>query len=238
MNMYAKFVAAAAALLVVAVVGSRFLPANGTGGPATPAPSVAPGPTAIPLPADDTAALTAGDYVTGAPFPMPITVTLPAGWHGHVAGPYYADLWATGTTGGLYFVRPSLVVVDPCDQTKGFTDVGPSVDALTAALRGIPGLTVSDVASTSVAGYHGTSLVATAPRTFTGCSVGVDGFTIWRNPLQGESPTFAAGESIHFWILDVAGTRLVIANQDANYSATDRAQTQAVFDSIRIAPAP
>ena len=237
MNTVSKLLGAAAAVLVVAFVGSRFLPGTGFGGPGGTVPTASPAPTAIPLSSDDTATLAAGDHVIGAPFPIQITVTLPAGWHGHVAGPYYADLWTTGKTGGLYFVRPSMLAVDPCNVTKRFAGVGESVDDLTSALQRIPGLTVTDIASTTVAGYQGTSLVATARASFSGCSVGADGFVIWQNPLGGTSPTFSVGESIHFWILDVAGARLVIANQDAGYSANDRAQTQAVFDSIRIAPA-
>src|SRR5439155_6146069 len=150
-----------------------------------------------------------------------------------------ADLWTgAGTTGGLFFLRPSQVEIDPCAQTKGFADIGgESADDLTTALRHIPGITVTNVASTTVAGYRGTALAVTAPASISGCSVNSNGYTIWQNPLGGESPTYAAGESIHFWILDVAGTRLVIGNQDANYSATVRAQAQAIFDSIRIAPA-
>ncbi len=237
MNTYLKLVGVAAALLVAAIVGYNLLPGGGIGGRGTPTAS--PGPTAIPLSSDDTAALDPGDYVTGSPFPIQITVTLPAGWHGHVAGPYYADLWTTGTSGGLYFVRPSVVALDPCDVTKGFADIGgESADALVSKLQAMPGLTVTNVTSTIIAGYRGTALVATAPTVLDQCTLPADGYTIWRNPLQGESPNFAAGESIHFWILDVAGTRLVIANQDANESATERAQTQAVLDSIRIATAP
>lgn len=239
-NTYLKFVGAAAALLVVVLVGSSFLPGTGIGGPASPLPTASPGPTAIPLSTDDSAALAAGDYVIAAPFPMRITVSLPAGWHGHVAGPYYADLWTTGPNGGsLYFVRPSVIAIDPCDITKGFADIGgESVADLVSALRNMPGITISNVASTTIAGYRGTTLIVSAPAVLDQCTLPADGYTIWRNPLQGESPNFSAGESISFSILDVAGTRLVIANQDANSSASLRAQTQAILDSIRIAPAP
>jgi hypothetical protein len=233
---YAKLLAAAAAVAVVAVVGYNLLPGNGIGGPETPAPTATPTASAVALPSDDTASLTAGDYVTGAPWPIRITVTVPAGWHGHVPGPYYADLWTTGSTGGLYLLRPSEVAVDPCDSSKGFADVGASVDSLVVALQRMTGVSVTNVTSTTVAGYRGTALVVTAPPAITGCKLTDAGFTIWQNPLGGQSPTFAPGESIRVWVLDVAGQRLVICNQDAGYSATDRAQAQAVFDSIRIAP--
>lgn len=239
MPTYAKLVAAAAALVVVAVLGYNLIPGGGVGARSTPAPTASPSRTALPLPLDDTAALVAGDYVTGDPFPVRITSTLPAGWHGHVAGPYYADLYATGPTGGIYFLLPSKVSTDPCDYMKLFTDIGgPTVGDLTAALQRIPGLQVTDVASASIGGYHGTSLVVTVPATLTPCNISPDGYLLWQNPLGGVSPALAAGESIRVWTLDVAGTRLVMAVQDAGYTSAQRAETQAVLDSIRIAPAP
>jgi len=75
MPTYAKLVAAAAALVVVAVVGYNLIPRNGNGGPVTPTPTASP----IPLSSDDTAALAGGAYVTGAPFPVRVVATVPAG---------------------------------------------------------------------------------------------------------------------------------------------------------------
>jgi hypothetical protein len=239
MPTYAKLVAAAAALVVVAVLGFNILPRNGIGGPPAPTPTVSPAPTANLWPSDDTNELPAGSYVTGDPFPVRLTATVPAGWHGHVAGPYYADLWPNGYTGanGLYFVLPSMVAVDPCDYAKGFADVGGlTVGALTAALRNEPGLQVSVASSTTIGGYPATQLVVTAPAVISSCALSPEGLVIWKNPLGGISPGLKAGESIRLWILDVAGQRLVIVMQDAAYSAAKKAEAQAVFDSIRIEP--
>ena len=238
MTTYAKLVAAAAALLVVAVVGYSFIPGTKFGGGPTPAPTASPTLTGAPLPGGDTAELAAGDYVTGDPFPVRVTSTIPRGWHGHVAGPYYADLWTSGESGGIYLVIPSKVAADPCDYPKGFVDVaGPSVDDFTVALRHVPGLQVTNVASTSVSGYRGTTLVLTAPAVLTTCSLSPEGYTVWQNPLGGISPGLAGGESLRVWILDVAGQRLIIAIHDGAYTAAQRAEMQAVFDSMRIEPA-
>lgn len=231
MPAYAKLVAAAAALVVVAVVGYNFLPRNSNGGPATPTPTATP----IPLPSDDTAALAVGTYVTGAPFPIRVTATVPAGWHGHLAGPYYADLWKTGPTGGIYLLGPDKVSVDPCDYAKGFRSIaGPSANDLVTALRSVPGIQVNNVSSTSLSGYQGTALTVTAPADLSRCAVSPEGFVLWQNPLGGISPALSAGETIQLRILDVAGQRLVILVQDAKYDAAGKAETQAIFDSIRI----
>jgi hypothetical protein len=240
MSTYAKLVAAAAALVVVAVVGYNFLPGTGIGGRSTPVPTASPAPTAAPLLSDDTPSLAPGDYVTGNPFPVRVTATVPAGWHGHLAGPYYADLWPEGLTGahGLYFVLPSKVSIDPCDYSKGFADVGgETVNDLTAALRSEPGLQVTGISSTSIDGYTGTQVVLTAPTALTGCTLSPEGYVLWQNPLGGISPGLLPGESIRVTILDVAGQRLVLVLQDGRYSAEKQAEAQAVFDSIRIAPA-
>jgi hypothetical protein len=239
MPTYAKLVAAAAALVVVAVLGYNLLPGTQFGGTPTPAPSASPASTLPAFPTDDAgeSGLAAGTYVTGAPFLARVSATVPAGWHGHVPGPYYADIYPTGASGGIYVVIPTKVAVEPCDHPKGFVDVGPTVDDLVVALRNMPGMAVTNITTTSISGFQGTALVATAPAVSATCTLPTDGFTIWQNPLGGESPGFSGGESIRVWILDVAGQRLVIALQDSAYSAAEKAATQGVFDSIRIEPA-
>ena len=238
MNTYARLAIAAAAVLVVAVVGYNLLPGRqGVGGPGV-SPSQTPTATAYPLPMNDTAELAPGTYVTHDPFPVRLAATVPAGWHGWIAGPYYSQLWPSNYAGGgFYFVRPGAVSVDPCHYTKGFSQVvGPTVSDLTEALRNEPGLALTNEASTSISGYTGTKLVVTAAASLAGCELSPEGYVIWQNPLGGISPGLQAGEAIQLWILNVAGTRLVIVIQDSNqsYTASTLAEVQAIFDSIKI----
>jgi hypothetical protein len=167
-----------------------------------------------------------------------VTVTVPAGWHGEIFE-LYADVWAGSTANGtLFFQIPRQVRVDPCDPAKGGVDIaGPTVDDLVAAVRKIPGITVSNVASASIGGYRGTTLRITAPQDISSCKLTADGYSIWTNALGGTSPTFSPGEGVRFWILDVAGTRVAIGLQDATWTAAQKAEAQAVFQSIKIAPA-
>ena len=246
MPTYAKFAAAAAALVVVAFVGYQLIPGPGPGpgGSTTPSPTASPAPAASTTsatrtwPPNDSVALVPGDYVTGDPFPVRLTATVPAGWHGWIGGPYYVDLWFPDLAGGLYFLLPSKVSVDPCDIAKGFADVvGPTVDDLVQAVRTEPGLQVTNEATTSISGFSGTQFLVTAPASTAGCTVSPDGFVLWQNPLGGTSPELKAGDSIRVWILDVAGNRLVIVAQDGTWPAAKRTEVQGILDSIRIEPA-
>jgi hypothetical protein len=96
MNPYAKLAAAAAALVLVALVGYQLLPHSGIGGPAapTPAPTVAPtpsaaaiatiAPSATPFPCQDDLPTCAGEFAAGthtsALFRPAFTFSTPSGW--------------------------------------------------------------------------------------------------------------------------------------------------------------
>ena len=80
---YAKLAIAAAAVLVVAVVGFQFLPSSGgVGGPAAPTPTPsstpAPSPSLTPAPALRDGPLDAGTYTLDRN--LGITIDVPAGW--------------------------------------------------------------------------------------------------------------------------------------------------------------
>jgi hypothetical protein len=99
-------------------------------------------------------------------------------------------------------------------------------------------------------GYSGKHLGLTVPdlpvegvgdRVFTGC-VGRQ-LKSWVAPFDTQEPGDAfygytgPGYSEEFWILDVEGTRLMIAaEQSAGSPAEDVAQLRAILDSIRIEP--
>lgn len=161
MNAFAKIAVAAAAVLIVAVVGYNLLPGSstGVGGPAaSPSPTVIPAgsPSASPAgsPSASPAAqvlreerLAAGVY-SMQPFGtagMTLTVTVPDGWQGvpnwALIGPRDTDAPA-GIAIGL--LQAAGAFDDPCrwDQAgtgsliqPGETIVGPTVDDLVADLR-------------------------------------------------------------------------------------------------------
>lgn len=236
---------AAAVVVLAIIVAAKVLPGSNTGSPnATPStiqtPTVAPTASIQPIPTGHRGALDPGTYLAGDPFSLAVTFTLPAGWVGTIGGPYSVDLgWAEGP-GGISFSIFDKVSVDPCQSELGYLDPPPaSVDELATALADMPGVVVTDVSDASVDGYSGTQLTMSAPDSFAGCTFSSlsDGFVIWQLPL-GKTFSMSAGETDGVWILDVAGTRLVIVvSDDPGFTDQQRAELQAVFDSIRIEPA-
>jgi hypothetical protein len=240
MNITIRFAIGAAAVVVVAVIGFNFLPSRSGvgGGPAatpTPAPTPTPTPIALPLYPQTVVVSEPGTYVIDDPFPIPVTISLPAGWAGKVGGPYAAYLDKAGGGAAIAFTLSQSIYADPCSD-QGFLDPqpGPTVDDLAIALAGLPGLDATTAADVNVDGYRGKQLTLTAPDTFDGCTLTRDGYRIWQLPL-GAISSFAPGERMALWILDVDGKRLVISSDTfPATTATEQSEVQEILDSIRI----
>ena len=242
-----RFGVAAAAVVLAVIVGINFLPGTNFGGQPEPTPTPSPSPSAatsteptpMPLP-EEFMLLEPGTHVAGDPFLVPVTFTVPDGWEGRIGGPYLVLTGIVGKPSGLRFAIFDRIAVDPCQGDTGFVDLPPeqSVDDLATALADMPGIEVTDVSDVSVDGYSGTQLTVTAPDSFAGCTLQSDGYVIWQLPL-GANFSMTPGERDRVWILDVTGTRLVIVvTEEPGYTDAQRAEFQAVFDSIRIEPAP
>ena len=236
-------VALVAAVMVVAViVGANLLPRQNVG--PSPTPTATPVPTASQSPrhlsVNQRGALEPGTWVAGDPFGLRVTFTVPAGWLGSIRGSYLVELGWGDKPGGISFSIFDEVSADPCHSEGGYLDPppGPSVNDLATALANVPGIDVTDLSDVSVDGYSGTQLTMSAPDSFAGCTLSSDGYVIWQLPL-GATHSMTPGERDRVWILDVAGERLVIVVPEApGYTDEQRAEVQAVFDSIRIEPAP
>jgi hypothetical protein len=127
--------------------------------------------------------------------------------------------------------------------------VGPGVDDLATALSDLaPFRVTSPPKDVTVYGYRGKHLELTVPDmpvdsegNFTSC---VDlNLASWMSPNggpPGDNAFFGysgPGYTEEFWILDVEGTRLMIAaERSAGSPFHDLAEQQAILDSIRIDP--
>lgn len=244
MNTKIRLAIGAAAVVVAAVIGVTFLPSGsgiGGGPAATPTPAPTRTPTPIPLPVHPQALLVPelGAYLAGDPFPIPVTITIPAGWVGKVGGPYaaYLDKASDGGSGGaaIAFSLSQSIYADPCND-PAFLDPqpGPTVDDLASALTSLPGLDVTTPTEVTVDGYRGKQLTLTAPDNFDGCTLGREGYRVWQLPL-GAIFSFTPGQRMALWILDVDGERLVVsADTFPATTAQEQAEVQEILNSIRI----
>jgi hypothetical protein len=137
------------------------------------------------------------------------------------------------------------------DHSRADPPVGPTVDDLATALANLaPFRVTSAPKDVTLYGYNGRYLELIVPnlpvegsgghRRFTGCIGGK--LMSWVAPFDTE-PGDAfygytdSGYTEEFWILDVEGTRLVIAaERSAGSPQKDLAELRAILDSIRIEP--
>ncbi len=243
-----KYAFAAAAVLVVAVVGYNLLPRISGPGGSTTAPTVQPtvAPTVAPSPSP--AATPRLKTVTTAPFvgedplddAIAFTFQYPDGWEGDGDDSFVAlrdglvseDAWAA-----LLFARGHSLYSDPCRPTDGIDppedadiEVGPTVAEFVTALDTHPLLDVTTPVDVTVDGYSGKYLVLSAPAEISGCAR--------YRPIGGDT-IYAQAPAMrwHLWALDVEGIRVVIEGFDyPGTSPQHQAELQSIVDSIQITP--
>jgi hypothetical protein len=240
-NTYAKLAAAAAAIVVVAVVGYQFLPGiSGPGAPTTaPSPTATPVPTQAPrLPTDGP--IDAGTYrVSSVPT---FLVTVPAGWvsvggtnlrkHPDEPTELALDTFAAGLQ----------VFSDACDSEGKAKGIGPTASDLVAALRAQQNSEVSEPVEVTIgrpiAGYYtgrATRLEISVPDglDLAGCSNG--GLQIWvdssgENYLAwGNDPAIV----VTVYIVDAGSGRVVLVpHHQPGPTASDVAELDAIVASV------
>jgi hypothetical protein len=140
------------------------------------------------------------------------------GWAVDAGGPGEDDQW------GEIMVWPvTHVFPDTCDETRS-TRVGPTPRDLARALADQKHSTTTRPRPVTLDGHRGLYLELTTTDTNAGCT----SHGLWRS-----SPDLAYGQDVgrivhHLWILDVDGTRLVIAV--SNYPDQTPAQHQELID--------
>ena len=147
---------------------------------------------------------------------------------------------------GVAITTVTSLVRDGCVDHSYAEPVGPSVDDLVTGLAELaPFQVTSRPKDVTVDGYRGKHLELTVPDLptdhagFVGCIGG--NLNSWGGGPLGDEPFGGythPGFREEFWILDVEGTRLVIAaERSPGLPSSVRAEQQAILDSIRIEPA-
>jgi hypothetical protein len=253
-----KLALAAAAVLVVAIVGYNLLPRSNTVGPPGPSQTVAPTANLTPTPAPTTVPVASGEAVlpegplpagtySAYPFPVPddglrMLFTVPDGWSG---APPNAVTPVVGTAGpdgaAVAALLPYALYLDPCTSKSTFNgtrSTGDSVDDLVDALVEIASgpdapYQASTPEATEISGFAGKRLDLLLPSDvdFATCHEGL--FWVWEPGPYAQG----VGNRWHLSILDVDGTRVVILAEDfATTPAVTQAQMQAIVDSLQIIP--
>lgn len=212
MNNIAKIAIAAAAVLVVAVVGYNLLPANpGVGGNPTPSPIASPSPTPTPAPAalafPSRGNLAVGRHamtLNGVRLSLDVATS---GWTSN--GSWGIDKGKLGPTGAGFILWPDAipdrVYSDPCGHVEG-PPAGPAAADLAAAVAALPGsVLVSGPSDISVGGYPAKLVVITIPEDAP-CRGGEGGFYLWGGPKADYRYATELGVTMRTWIIDVDGT--------------------------------
>lgn len=239
MNNSAKVGLGAAAVVVAAFLGLRFLvPGDlSVGGDPDPAASPSPTSTSHEIPFGDRP-LEAGRYSLRSGFPAGITFEVPAGWTSCIIGPLEQGVCRNlGTmerpTGvGVAFLVIENVVADPCDEASLLDPpVGPSIDELATAMTNLQGFTVSAVDDTTIDGFPAKRLTVIAPETPV-----CEAMQTWATPSRLNG--VGAGEANLTYLVDVDGVRIMInlAYFPPFVSDAEMDAAEEIISSIQIEP--
>jgi hypothetical protein len=164
------------------------------------------------------------------------TITFPAGWtqqYGHLYA--HSEQADESDEIGFYPVVVDKIFADACHSGQGLVEVGPGVGDLVAALRAQPGPEVSRAVKVTFGGYPATRIDLTVPKGLDLDRCREGGLQIWYRASVDEYLVLLADGTISVYILDIDGQRQVFVSQyHATNTAAERAELQAVVDSVRI----
>ena len=246
MNIYAKFAIAAAALVVVAIVGINLLPRSGgnVGGPPTvspsstsPSPEASPSPSEVAFPPDGDLAVGKHSMTRNG---IRLSVTLPtSGWQSgdgfffnKGVGNKSVEISPEGASLLFWDANPIGVFADPCAEKKA-PPAGPSAADLASAVSTLPGaLLVTGPTDVTVGGYPAQQVVLTVPEE-AACDAEGQEFHLWYTP--GDQRFISApGATMRVWIIDVDGTIVWIDGETYKGAGPGPGEEiQQIIDSIQ-----
>jgi hypothetical protein len=234
MNNALRITLAAAAVVVIAFLGIRFLAPNNTGGPlptATPSPA--------PLPASGVLQPGSYEMSNAAWTPARFSFRVPAGWAIDTDGFVSKHKGGPDEVSFASFIVTH-VFAHACTRPNGdaadLVAVGPAVDDLANALAGQQERTTTGPTDVTLGGLPAKRVDLTAPADLSTCG---DFMRTW--PDKGGDVNGGwgahAGQSDAVYVVDVGGTRVVIdAWHLSGASAADRSELAGIIASIQFAP--
>ena len=240
-NGYAKLAIAAAAVLVVAIIGYQFLPrTGGVGGQPTPAPSptTIPSPSASILPLLIDGALLPGTYRKVRFTNQPLTLNVPAPGWAHVDNFITkGDAWdGNGVTLATWQV--SHIYSDSCnwEGTLVAVDSAPSV---VAALVAQQGHTTSGPSDTTLGGQPATRIELSLEASFDVAACDRSIVRLWPDAGPREQyglPIYPGQTSVVYVVDHGVFTTLVVSIQNDDSAPADVTEMDAILASIQFVP--
>ena len=246
MNKYAQAAIAAAAVLVVAIIGYNLLPGRGgVGGQPTPSPALTPAPTPT------AAAVISAPPATEPPIPAagPLTVgrhgvtlegvhfTLAIANPGWVSnGLFGFDKGPITPTGGAFILwehDADGIFADPCKEIEA-PKVGPSAAEIAAAIASVPGTElVSGPTALTIGGKPAQEVIIRIPDVIP-CPP--NEFYLWYDDSLPDNARYATepGFTIRVWIIEVDGKRVQLDGETYKGAAPAAgAELEAIVKSIK-----
>ena len=241
MNAFAKLAMAAAAVVVVAIVGVNLLPStDGVGGgpvvSPSPSPSVSLSPTAAPSPSPSDLEFFPDGSIEAGRHSMirsgkSLSVDMPSGWTSHLGVRIYTQ---SGQAAFIFWTDPPAnVYADPCTKEPLDPPAGDTPAELATAVSSIPGTDLVGGPSDVTIGGHPAKLVTIRVREDIECEPGE--FYLWyaQEPADGRWPD-ALGDTINVWIIDVDGTIVWIdGSWSVNTTPALHGEMLQIIDSIQ-----
>jgi hypothetical protein len=236
MTNYVRFVAAAAAIILFAVLAVKVIPGLGVGGPsATPTPE--PTPSASQRAATPTGPVTPGNTQATAVFSTPFTwYASNSGWlfDGETANS--VDIHAEqGGFRGLTLYTDVRLYKDPCDDSKGLViPAAATPQDLATAIASLPGAEVSAVTAVAVDGHAGSQVDFSVPPSAPGCASSGKVRIMEVGPSIVDE--FNTGLHLRYSIITVNGTLVLLESWTTASAAGldgDFAEIRQIIDSIR-----
>jgi hypothetical protein len=243
MNSVAKLAMAAAAVVVVAIVGINLLPStDGVGGgpvvSPSPSPSVSPSQTASPSPSpSDYVFFPDGSIEAGRHSIIlsgkSLSLDMPAGWTSHLGFRIYTQ---SGQAAFIFWTPPPAnVYADPCAKEPLDPPAGDTPAEIATAISSIPGTDLVGGPSDLTIDGHPAKLVSIRVREDVDCVPRE--FFLWYKqedgPAGGRFPD-ALGDTIYVWLIDVDGTLVWIdGSASVNTTPALQAEMMQIVDSIQ-----
>ena len=225
---------AAVVIVVVTLLGYRYLAGPSVGGPGVDDPLPSAASSARPIPvgfgADE---LAPGRYSLAGSFPIELTLDLPAGWHACSLGVMEQGVCRSPggeeSAIGIAFLVVENVVADPCNGDDLMNPpVGSTVEELVDAIASLDGFEVTPTEDVTVDGYPAARLTVTAP--------GESSCALYTWATRDRTNGVGGSEINEVHIVDVDGVRILISTAYFPDEVTpgDRAAAGEVLASVQI----